>query len=175
MQESKQQLLAFRVYRARDPEAYRLLYSQYRQPIAKFLAVKLPRAEDVDELTAEVFLRGWEYMTSNRVESPKAFFRRIAQNLVTDFYRKSGRTEVLTDELAETLPEPSSLAEDVARREEAAALNKKLQQLRAEYRQVLVLKYFSEFSVLEIAEELGKTPNAIRVLLFRAIRALKKL
>lgn len=175
MQMSQPTFLAFRVYRFRDRDAYGRLYDQYAAAIRRFLSQKLARKEDIDELTSEVFLRGWEYMTSGSVENPQAFFFRIAHNLVADFYRKGQRTEMLTEELAETLASPTSLAEDVARQDEAQALVRKLQQLKEEYRQVLTLKYFSEMSVIEIAETLEKSPNAVRVLLFRAKRALKKL
>lgn len=172
---SQPSFLAFRVYRFRDRDAYGRLYDEHAAAIRRFLAHKLARREDIDELTSEVFLRGWEYMTSESVANPQALFFRIAHNLIADFYRKGDRTEALSDELAETLQEPSSLAEDVARHEEAQALVKKLQQLKEEYRQVLLLKYFSDMSVLEIAGAIDKSPNAVRVLLFRAKRALKKL
>lgn len=175
MQEMQQRLLAFRIYRTRDPEAYSALYQEHARSILRYLSVKLPRKEDADELLSEVFLRGWEYMTANFVEHPHALFRKIAHNLIVDFYRKGEKTEVLDDALAETLAEPSSLAETVADKQEAEALVLKLQQLKPEYRQVLTLKYFSQMSVLEIAEALDRSPNAIRILAFRALRALKKL
>lgn len=172
---SQQKYLAFRIYRARDPEAYRLLYRACVRGVHRFLALKLPREEDVDELSSEVFLRGWEYMTAHMVDSPRAFFMRIAHNLVVDFYRKSDRTVALSEEIIETLAEPTSLAETIAKKEEATELVEKMRGLREEYREVLTLKYFSEMSVLEIAEALQRTPNAIRILIFRALRALKKL
>lgn len=177
MQGSLQQLLAFRVFTVRDTDAYRRLYEEYDAPIRRFLAAKLRRREDVDELCSEVFLRGWEYMTANRVENPRALFYRVAHNLIVDHYRASSAVpeSVLVETLEEVLPDPSSLVEEVATKQEMSALLEKLRQLKKEYQEVLLMKYVQEFSVEEIAGALQKSSNAIRVLLFRAKRALRKL
>ena len=59
MQPIQSKFLAFRIFHARDAEAYRQLYREYRSKIHRFLAMKLPRHEDADEAASEVFLRGW--------------------------------------------------------------------------------------------------------------------
>lgn len=175
MQRTKQQFLAFRVYRFRDADAYQVLYREFVEPIERHLSLKLPRREDVDELTSEVFLRGWEYMTANTVEYPQAFFFRIAGNLVANFYRDAKPTEVLTDALASRLPSAESLADDVAAKEALESILEKISRLNDAYQLVLRLRFIEERTVEEIARALGKTTTNIRVTLYRAKRAFQKL
>ncbi len=174
MQELIAKLLAFRVYRFRDSAAYERLYDEYVKRIRWAIARKIGRAEDVDELTAEVFLRGWEYMTANKVDHPRALLNKIAQNLVAGFYKKPTKTVELDDELADTIAAPGSLINEIQLNEEVAALLATIDTLREEYKEVLLMHSVEQQSIDEIAEVLGKSTGNIRVILFRARRALKK-
>ena len=176
MPQGDERLLAFRIYRYRDEAAFNVLYLRYSDLIRRFLAAKLPRREDADELTSEVFLHAWEYTTANLIDHPKALYFKIAKNMIADFYRKRSRRPeaVLTPELERDLASPGSLAEDTEARERAEKLLAKIDQLKEEYRDVLILHYIDERAVSEIANMLDKTPNNVRVLLFRAKAALRK-
>jgi len=170
----RQKFLLFRVYRFQDNTAYAELYDVYFQKIRRYIFFKVPRAEDADEITAEVFLRGWEYATSSRVENPGALFYRIAQNLVADFYRRR-KVDTSIDLIEEVVQQGRGLAEQIAQNEEERALIQSLQKIKEEYRDVLVMRFLDEMSVKEIAVILEKTPNNIRVTLHRAKKALREL
>lgn len=176
MQPTKAKFLAFRVYRSRDGEAYRALYKEYREGIRRYLALKLPNTE-VDEAVSEVMLRGWEYMTANMVEHPRALFHKIAQNVIAAFYQQRERRpqEALTQEVVEGIPTEGSFVDQLVADEGLKELLRKINTLKDEYRDALLLKYVHELSVEEIALKLEKTPNNIRVILFRAREAIKKL
>ncbi len=167
----RQSFLLFRIYRFQDTKAYAELYDLYYIRIRRFVYFKVPVGPEVDEVTAEVFLRGWEYATSSRVNHAGALFYRIARNLIADFYRKR-REEVSTDQVAE-LDDGTDLAGDVADKEEAQALVLLLRELKDEYREILHMRYLDDMSVKEISAILEKTPNHVRVTLHRARQALK--
>lgn len=168
----REKFLAFRVRRYGDRDAFGEIYDLFADRIRRFLVFKLPRTEDADELTSEVFLRGWEYMSSGAVNNLNAFFFRIARNLVADFYRKYKPTDGI--EFAEHIDDGTSVQEDVATKIEGDELLAQLRTLKDEYREVLVMRYLSEMEVGEIASALEKTPNSIRVLLHRAKKALQE-
>lgn len=168
----REKFLAFRVYRYQDSTAYGEIYDMFADRIRRFLAFKLPRNEDADELAGEVFLRGWEYMTSSAVNNLNAFFFRIARNLVADFYRKYKITEEL-DALSEK-DDGISVSEKIALKIESDKLIESLRGIKDEYREVLVMRYLSEMEVGEIASALEKTSNSVRVLLHRAKKALQE-
>jgi RNA polymerase sigma-70 factor (ECF subfamily) len=171
----RQKFLSFRVFRFKDTNAYGQLYDLHADRIRRFLAFKLPRREDADELTGEVFLRGWEYMTSSAVENPAAFFFRVARNLAADFYRKNSAVEHVSEEAMKNIPSAQKVDEDVATKVESDDLIEKIKSMKEEYREVLVMRYLDEMSVSEIAAALEKTPNNVRVTLHRAKKALQEI
>ncbi len=171
----RQKFLAFRVYRFKDADAYGQLYDMHADRVRRFLVFKVPRREDADELTSEVFLRAWEYMTSSSVENAGALFFRIARNLVADFYRKNTPIDQVSEETLEQVASKEIVEEDVALKLESDDLLEKLHSLKDEYREVLVLRYLNEMSVAEIAGIIDKTPNSVRVLLHRSKKALQDL
>ncbi len=166
-----QRFLLFRIYRYQDAEAYAELYDGYYERIRRFVFFKLP-PEVVDEVTAEVFLRAWEYATASAVHDAPALFYKIARNLIADYYRKNAnkKTESLDDHV---IVDEANLEEDVDDQMEASHLLKVLRGIHEEYQEVLVMRYLDDMSIAEIASATGKTANNVRVLLFRAKRALK--
>lgn len=169
----RQKFLLFRVYRFQDTESYGELYDLYYEKIRRFTHFKLPKSEDADEVTAEVFLRGWEYATGTRVENAPALFYRIARNTVADFYRKR-KDETGLDEAGQ-IASQEDIVEEVAQREESAELLKLLHSLKEEYSEVLIMRHLDEMSIKEISAALEKTTNNTRVLLHRAKKALEAL
>ena len=166
--------LTFRVFRFGDTKAFRQLHTLHAARIQHYIAFRVSKPEDADELTNEVFLRAWEYMTAQHVDNITALFFRIARNLIADHYRKSGKTVPLTPVIESGLAAPGSIAQDTQIQEEATELYQIMRSLKEEYQEVLQLRYQDEMSTEEIAEVLGKTPNAVRVLLHRAKQALKE-
>lgn len=167
----REKFLAYRVSRYQDSTAYGEIFDLFADRIRRFLVFKLPRQEDADDLTSEVFLRGWEYITTNSVSNLNAFFFRIARNLVADFYRKHKVTEDISKAAHATTDE--AISETVGTKMESDALMEILHTIKDEYREVLVMRYLSEMEVGEIASALEKTPNAIRILLHRAKKAME--
>lgn len=68
-------------------------------------------------------------------------------------------------------PSPSRL---VAAREEASRMLATLDRLPSEQRTILTLRHFEGLSHAEIAERLGRTPDAIRQAWVRALRSLRR-
>ncbi|MBU0614047.1 RNA polymerase sigma factor [Patescibacteria group bacterium] len=168
----RQKFLLFRVYRFQDSKAYGELYDLYFSRIRRYVFFKLPSAEDAQEVTSEVFLRGWEYATASRIENANAFFYRIARNLVADFYRSRHVDKPIEE--ASLVASSEDIAGRVETKQETDELIGKLKNLRTEYQEVLVMKYLDEMSVKEIALALEKTQNNVRVLLHRAKKALQE-
>lgn len=165
--------LAYRVFQSKDAQAFEALFDMHSAKVRGFLRAKLPRPEDADDLTGETFLRAWEYMTAAEVEKPLALLFRISRNLIADFYRKHQESASL--EAAAQVSTGKDLARQVADREEVAALRQKIASLREEFAEVLTMHYELEMKPREIASVLGKTPNSVRILLFKAKRALQEI
>jgi RNA polymerase sigma-70 factor (ECF subfamily) len=59
-------------------------------------------------------------------------------------------------------------------REQAEAFHAALGRLPDDYRQVILLRYQQELSFEEIGRQLGRSPNAARMLWLRALERLKQ-
>lgn len=172
----RQQFLLFRIYRFQDAKAYGELYDEYFQRIHRYISFKIPHKEDVDEITSEVFLRGWEYATASKVDNLNALLYRMARNLIADYYRSKKITGPIEEaDTLENAQKGRSLEETVMIREEFRHILQKLKKLKEEYQDVLVMRFLDEMSISEIAEAIEKTPNATRVLLHRAKKALQEI
>jgi RNA polymerase sigma-70 factor (ECF subfamily) len=68
-------------------------------------------------------------------------------------------------------PSPSTLA---AQREAAVRLADALAQLPEDYQTVLLLRVFEELSAEEVAQRMGRTAGAVRMLQMRALTALRE-
>jgi RNA polymerase sigma-70 factor, ECF subfamily len=166
----------------KDKEAFIKAYDLYLDSIYRFIFFKVGSKEEAEDLTSSVFLKTWDYIQTNKIKefkTLKALLYKVARNVVIDHYRKqSQRQEISLDQG----DEPIDIADakiDLDREMEIAdgfsSLEQKLFELKDEYREVLVLKYVDELSISEIAKILNKNQGNVRVLIYRAIKALKKI
>ena len=158
------------------------LYDDFASRIHRFINLKINSVRDSEDLTSETFFKFWQRSRENRlnnvkIEYPRAMLYRIANNLVIDFYRKKSRKEVSLDPEDKTITKikdrvdlvvKSNLSSDMEQIKTALA------QLKEEHQNAIVWRYLDELSAKEIAEVLGKSEGATRVLIHRALNALKK-
>jgi RNA polymerase sigma-70 factor (ECF subfamily) len=161
-----------------EADAFGELYERYAQTVFRFVYAHLRERFDAEDLTEEVFLRAWRSLSNYREQGVpfQAFLFKIARNALIDFYRRSGRSGGHMPIEEQSFPD---LRPDTG---EAALINmehreirKTLDQLREDYRTVLVLRFLSGLSPDETSEVMGRTPGAIRILQHRALSALRNL
>jgi RNA polymerase sigma-70 factor (ECF subfamily) len=117
-----------------------------------------------------------------------AWLRQLLLNNLADFvrrYRATGKRRISREvapspgdsstsggvEPAADTPSPSATAMGA---EQAAALERALDRLPEDYREVLTLRYQGELSFEEIGLRLGRSGNAARKLWLRALRKLEQ-
>lgn len=166
--------------KTKDPEIFGHFYDLYVSRIYQFIYFKVSSREEAEDLTAETFLKIWEYIFENKkIDNLNAFTYQVARNLVIDFYRKRSQQRLIpdSDESLEQLPDTKTMPVDqrVALASDVEKLEKYLRQMKDEYREVIVLKFFDELSISEIASVLGKSNGSVRVLAHRALNTLKEL
>lgn len=181
----KEQYLFLKLRATRDPEVFGELYDIYVDQIYRFIYFKVGRKEEAEDLTGDVFLKTWQYineMGSEVIDNLRAFLYQTARNTVIDFYRSRDQKEFVAlpqenDEekpRMEIIDEKQDLVEKIELASDLEEVKKALQKIREEYREIIVLRFVEEMSVKETAEILGKSEGAVRVLLHRAIAALKE-
>ena len=106
----------------------------------------------------------------------KSFLYAIGRNVAVDYIRHRSKVRQIPLEEAEyALREEQSLEQTYIREEQKLELNRALAQLPDEYRQVLWLSFFEDFSNREIAAIMRKNERQVRNLLYRAKQSLKSI
>ncbi|USG68270.1 RNA polymerase sigma factor [Brevibacillus ruminantium] len=97
----------------------------------------------------------------------KSWFYRIVVNTSLDFLRKQKRIQLVDDKTLE-LHGPTS--EDAY---PDIDLEKALEELPHAFRTVVVLRYFEDLKIEEIAEVMNENTNTIKTRLYQALRKLR--
>jgi len=151
------------------------IYDQYINKIYRFIFLKVNSQEIAQDLTSETFLRGWESFKekNEEIENIQAFLYRIARNLVTDHYREKGKARVVSAEFAPIIDPRQNLEEKAMLTSDVNIIRLALVSLKEEYQDVIIWHYLDDLPVREVAKMMGRTEEATRVLLHRALKALK--
>nr|WP_261795532.1 sigma-70 family RNA polymerase sigma factor [Rubeoparvulum massiliense] len=163
---------------AGEPEAYRQLVESYQGPVygAVFGVLRDPTwARDV---TTQVFVRAYYALPRYEGQGFKTWLMRIAVNLAIDEKRKEER-QVRLSLLVQGEPtfvhtQTASPEQQVLVWEQEAEMQRRLSELPAGYREVLVAYYFEEKTYQEIAEELQVTVKTVETKLYRARQWVRK-
>ncbi len=165
-----------------DKEAFIKVYDAYVKDVYRFVYFKVGKEEEAQDLTSMIFLKSWNYIQTNTLSDSKtlrALVYKIARTSIIDYYRESGnKLEVSLDDEnnpIEVLDEKQDLAADLDQAADLALIRQQLPLLKEEYREVIILRFVNDLSLEEIAAVTGKSRGNVRVILHRAIAALKEM
>jgi RNA polymerase sigma-70 factor, ECF subfamily len=171
---------AFLVARAirRDKDAFSRLYIRYVDQLYRFIRPRVNTPADAEDLLSNVFLNAWRWIDRF---SPKhdgsflAWLYTLAHNLLIDRYRRH-RDEVSLDALEPLFHNESAMQTDgeLETRLTMMDLQQALTSLTTEQRNVVCMRFLQGFSAREVGDFMGKRENAVRVLQFRALDALRR-
>lgn len=159
-----------------DRAAFGVLYEQNSLRVfrhAYFLTGNSTLAEDI---TAQTFLNALEAIPryEQRGVSFKSWLLRIACNLVIN-YKKSSKNNGHST-LPDTIEAPTAFYSPEASaqtRADGDLVWGQVRNLSEEQRRVVVMRFLDDLSYAEIAELMGKSVGAVRVLQFRALQNLR--
>ncbi len=128
-----------------------------------------------EDLTEDTFVR---LVTKKPRFAEKSAFKTwlyaIGRNITIDYLRKNKAVVVVSaEELYSLQSDEEALETAVIKEEERIELHRAMSSLNPDYRQVLWLTYFEDFSAKEVAQIMKKSVHSVETLLYRARRALK--
>ncbi|MEG6616751.1 RNA polymerase sigma factor [Peptococcaceae bacterium 1198_IL3148] len=97
----------------------------------------------------------------------KTWFYRIIVNTALDFLRKQKRIGIMDEDVL------TSLNGGTVDQYQDIDLQRALDGLPAQYRIVVILRYFEDLKLEEIAEILGENVNTIKTRLYRSLKKLR--
>lgn len=158
------------------------LYDVNVGKIYRYIYFRVGSEEHAQDLTSEVFLKSWQYITQRSIDkrqplkNPRAFFYQIARNLIIDFYRQKDKAPLSLEEIADRpIADKTSGPKEIASISlDMVSVKKALLRLNDDYREIIIWRYLDELEIREIAEILDKREGAVRTLLSRALASLKE-
>lgn len=161
----------------RNPTAFGILYERYIDRIYGYIYHRVGNAQEAEDLTARTFYRALDNLHTyeDRGAPFAAWLFRIAHNLMANWHRDRSRRRFLSlDRLWGQQAENDSPEEQVEQEENREALWSAISRLPEERRNLLLWKFGSQMSNLEIGELMNKSESAIKSLYFRTLAALRQ-
>src|SRR3954466_16238015 len=139
-----------------DREAFRALYADLYDPVARFVGRSVRHREDAEDVVSRTFERLLLRLESydERRGGALPFALAIARNLLVDDLR-ARRPGVPLEEAAAQLVEEKTPLSEMLRGEEVQAARERFDKLAPEVRELVALRYGDGLSCREIGRMLG--------------------
>lgn len=160
-----------------DADAFGDLYMNYLDDIYQYVFYRVGNEEKAEDLTERVFLKAWEAIEGYEYDAYpfSSWLYRIAHNAVVDHYRTQ-KDETPLEKISFRLADETVGPEErLINEAEATSLYKALAQLSEEKRRLLILRFVQGLPHAQVAEILGKSEGACRVMQHRALATLGEL
>ncbi|HXQ23588.1 MAG TPA: RNA polymerase sigma factor [Candidatus Acidoferrales bacterium] len=152
----------------KDPSRFAELYESNFERVYAFVARRVGDRDAAQDLTADVFHRALANLGQFEWRGVPfvAWLLRIAANAIADRAQRAARERdvVVVDD-----PEPANLEEV----EQRARLFRLVDELPADQRRVVIMRFAEQKSIREIARDLGRTEGAVKQLQFRGLQSLR--
>ena len=163
-----------RLAQAGDEGAFQALVVKYQRRIARHVARYVKRANDVEEVVQDAFMRAYRGLASYRGDASfYSWLYRIASNAAFSFLKKNAGELPVADERSDDGFEPGLTDEQTPERVLLArqigqVVERAMARLQPELAEALVLFEVEGKSYKEIAQMLGTPIGTVRTRIFRA-------
>ena len=152
-----------------DEKAFEHLFTRYREAIRQLLQQRAGAADDADDLLQETFVK--VYLHLENYNSQYTFGQwgyTIARNTFIDYVRRR-QEELPIDERFSAPASPTPTPEEsVIRRQQRDQIESYLTALRPQYRRLIEMRFFEEYTYEEIAEKLQLPMGTVKTQIHRA-------
>lgn len=181
MEEDK---LSYEKFLSGDVKGFEFLVLKYKNNLINFLLTYIKDVDLAQDLAQDAFVEVYVYKERFRVgENFKTYLFTIGRNKAVDYIRKYGR-EFVNDELVGLEIEDylSKIGNNnydhpegsLIQKEDNIMIHKAIALLKEDYQRIIYLINFEELTYKEAAKVMKKSETQIRVLIFRARKALGK-
>ncbi|NMB40855.1 MAG: sigma-70 family RNA polymerase sigma factor [Firmicutes bacterium] len=165
------------ISRAQDnPGSFAPIYDHYFPKIYNYIYQRVQNTQLTEDLVSETFYKALANINQFKWQgrSFASWLYTIARNQVIDQYRR--KEPLILDEsknelMAPETSNPENKALDKVTQEE---IFKTIKMLTPDQQDALLLRFQEDLKIREIAEVLGKNEGAVKALLFRGLKSLRK-
>jgi RNA polymerase sigma factor, sigma-70 family len=168
-----------------DQEAFEFLVRRYNAPLFNFICRFLGDYDQACDVLQQVFLRFYTSLPKLGTEEPfKPWLFQVAHNCCVDELRRKHRSALHFSQCEKSedgltgihdIPNPGPLPEEVVeRRDLQHLLQEAILALPPKFRFVVILRYSSQMSFVEIGQVLSMSENTAKTYFHRAKVLLRK-
>ena len=162
------------VYENTDPkQRCEQLYSEFKDKVTSYVRGKVTNEQDVQDIVSEVFVKVFEGLSG--YDESKASFSTwiytITRNTVADHFRSAKRF----CELPEEICSDGGIEQELINEETLERLANALLKLGERERDIVVLRYYSGKTLVDIAKMLGISYSYAKLLHSSALKTLRSL
>ena len=157
-----------------DDSAFTELVRLYKDGLTLYLCSFTNNVHDAEDIMEETFYKlAYRKPRYNAKANFKTWLYTIGRNLAIDYLRKKNRHPSAGIDECEEFSDGTSIEESYLKEEQKLVIHRAVNNLRAEYRQVICLIYFEDFTNNEAAKVMRRTSRQLTNLLYQAKKALK--
>jgi RNA polymerase sigma-70 factor (ECF subfamily) len=147
------------------------LYAGYKVKVLSYIRSRVFNASDVEDLCEDVFVKAFAAADSFDPSKASAgtWLYSITRNTVIDYCRRFHPTEEIPEDISDECRTEDGIIESETLEELAAAL----ENLPAELTDVIVLHYYDNLPLTEIAASLGLSYGAVKLRHQKALGLLR--
>ncbi len=162
------------VFLSNDPEILEKLLYMYSDALVRYAYCYVGSADTAEDLMEDAFASLYcKKRVFVSIEQMRAWLYKATRNKALDYLRRH-KNDVPLDDIENVLGD-GDMESSFLTKERNAMVYTCIQRLPGQYRDVLQLHYFDEFSVTRICDILRRSPKQVYNLLARAKTALKEL
>lgn len=152
------------------------LFNEHVDEVYNFLVYFTKRPHTAEDLVQDTFIKAMQNQQEFRGGSPRAWLLQIARNTAIDLFRKKKNEWPVDVGMLEQAPYHARGPEELAENNDIVTrLLEVFSNLNPDFRDVILCRLIMDMSSTEAANVLGWTPGRVRVMLHRALRAIRKI
>lgn len=152
-----------------DKECFGFLIKQEKSYLYKMAYLYVKNEEDALEIVQEVAYRGFLNINKlNKAEFFKTWITKILINVASDYIKLKNKTVFIEEKNIKGISESSNL-------EEKIDLYNAIDILKEDYKTVIIMKYFSDLKIKDIANVMEIPEGTVKTYLTRAKKDLKNI
>lgn len=166
-----------------DQNAFELLFKLYHTPLCHYAKVYVKHIDIADDIVQDTFIRIWESRSGlDPSQSLKAYFYRCVHNNCINYLRKKQVDNRLTEEYRAEIQKRYELLErnfnessyeKLAVQELELSIQKSIDSLPGQCREVFILSRYYDLSYQQIADKLSVSINTVKTQVSRALDKIR--
>ncbi len=152
-----------------DDAAFEYLFNRYHEAIRRLFVQRMGGANDIDDLLQETFIK--VYINLHRYDPAFTFGQwvyTIARNTFIDYVRRRQEELPIDERFAAPASNAPTPEENVINLQQRTQIEHYLDRLTPQYRRLIVLRFFDEYSYEEIAAKLALPLGTVKTQIHRA-------